>query len=42
MLMDNLDMLHECGYTKPVMSLNIKDKLDIVHVTGLHSVISSV
>ena len=37
--MDNLDILHECGYTKPVMNLNVKDKLDIVHVIGLHSVI---
>ena len=35
----NIDLLLECGFTKPVALLKLEDKSDIVHAVTLHKVV---
>lgn len=37
--MTNVDLLLECGFTKAINQLQMKDKLDIIHTITLHKVI---
>ena len=37
----NIDLLLECGYTKPVALLKLDDKSDLVHAVTLHKVVLS-
>lgn len=35
----NIDLLIECGFTKPVSLLNLQDKAELIHAITLHKVI---
>ena len=35
----NIDLLLECGFTKPVNNLQMKDKADLIQMIALHKVI---
>ena len=35
----NIDLLLECGFTKPVNNLQMKDKADLIQTIALHKVI---
>ncbi len=37
--MDNIDLLIECGFSKPVSKLELRDKVDIAQAVALHKVI---
>ena len=37
--MENVDLLMECGYTKPVPRVELVDKADIVQTITLHKVV---
>ena len=39
--MDNLDLLTECGYNKPVAKVKLEDKPNIVQTVTLHKVVLS-
>lgn len=37
--MDNIDLLFECGFNKPVTRIELKDKIALVHSVALQKVI---
>ena len=37
--MDNLDLLLECGFNKPVSKVTVSDKVTIIQTVTLHKVI---
>ena len=38
-MMDNIDLLYECGFTKPVTRIDPNDKVDIIQTVSLHLVV---
>lgn len=36
---ENIDLLLECGFTKPVSLLNLEDKPELIHAVTLHKVV---
>lgn len=37
--MDNIDILHECGFGKPITRLKLQDKADLIQAVTLHWVL---
>lgn len=36
---EHIDLLLECGYTKPVSLLSLEDKSELIHAVTLHKVV---